>query len=188
MVLWKCTKCGSVFYSTWEDCEAEIENPYYQEQHYHGQRVWQKDWELCQQATPGPWYTRVTDDEAFMNARYVSVDRGPGWGYDDKRSMGRDGDPKKVIAITLLQYPCLAFIGDNKYNENTEFIAEAREALPYWLQRVRELEEVLKEVSDYFAYKCRSDCPFSLCEGRRCDLYPIQRKVRQVLLGRREAN
>jgi len=46
-----------------------------------------------------------------------------------------------------------------------------------------ELLEVLKEVSDYFAYKCRSDCPFSLCEGRRCDIYPVKRKVRVLLEG-----
>jgi len=53
-----------------------------------------------------------------------------------------------------------------------------------WLvgQKNAEMLEVLKEVSDYFAHKCRSDYPFSLCEGRRCDIYPVQRKVRQVLL------
>jgi len=39
-----------------------------------------------------------------------------------------------------------------------------------------------QEVSDYFALKCRSDCPFSLCEGRRCDIYPVQKEVRRVLV------
>jgi len=62
------------------------------------------------------------------------------------------------------------------------YYQKQQEERTHWLQRVRELEEVLKEVSDYFAYRCRNYCPFSLCAGRRCDLYPIQRKVRQVLL------
>lgn len=109
-------------------------------------RDWERDWELCQRATPGPWYPRATDDERFMNAQYVSTDPGPGWLHDGEQGMSvEECEPEKVIAITLLQTPRLASVEDGKWDENTEFIAEAREALPYWLQRVKELEDALRQ-------------------------------------------
>lgn len=63
------------------------------------ERDWQKDWELCMKATPGPWKA-------------------------------------EVFAQRVMPYICEHVIG-----VNARFIAEAREALPYWLQRVRELKE-----------------------------------------------
>src|SRR5690349_1183827 len=80
-------------------------------------------------ATPGPRYPHATDDEVFMNARYVSIDPGPTvrrvtvdgvehvmdighWTHDGGNGMA-PGYPDQaisdhVVAITLLQAPRLA--------------------------------------------------------------------------------
>jgi hypothetical protein len=70
-----------------------------------------------------------SDDDVFMNARYVSTQEGPGWGHDNMRGMdpGNEAqDERNVVAITMLQSPRLADIVDERWDENTEFIAHAR--------------------------------------------------------------
>src|SRR5688572_27393179 len=89
----------------------------------------------CRAATPGPWYPRATDDELFQNALYVGLRAGrhePGTLRHDNRpgmsSAHRQQEPPdQVVAITLLQYPRLADVGDARWDENTLFIAHARE-------------------------------------------------------------
>lgn len=103
-------------------------------------RDYQADIAICEAATPGPWYPRATDGELWMNARYVGIDQGPGWEHDNKRGMGRDNEADKVIAITLLQAPPFADIRDEKWDENTKFIALARTALPWYIRRCMALE------------------------------------------------
>jgi hypothetical protein len=67
-------------------------------------RDWQKDWELCQAATPGPWRA-------------------------------------EVYAQRIMPYIC-----EHVNAADARFIAEAREAIPYWLQRVRKLETLLDKI------------------------------------------
>lgn len=110
-----------------------------------GSRDLEADQNLCDRATPGPWWPRATSDDYYMNARYVSTEPGPGgmnWKHDHLCGMAfSKGEPTKVIAITLLQHPMLAVVADSKYDENMEFIAAARDALPYWLNEVKRLRE-----------------------------------------------
>jgi hypothetical protein len=100
----------------------------------------------CNTASPGPWFAHATDDEYFMNARYVSLEPGE-FRHDNKRGMGYGGadqvDPDKVIAITLLQQPELVY--QDKCNENTIFIANARADVPRLLDHIRYLEQALIE-------------------------------------------
>ena len=70
-------------------------------------------------ATPGAWHIIEADDERFMSAVYVATtpeDATPG------------ETPENVIAVTLLQSPRVACIADEKWDENTAFIAAANPA------------------------------------------------------------
>lgn len=70
-------------------------------------------------ATPGAWHIIEADDERFMSAVYVVTtpeDATPG------------EKPENVIAVTLLQSPPVACIADEKWDENTAFIAAANPA------------------------------------------------------------
>lgn len=89
----------------------------------------------CEAATPGPWYPKATDDACCMNARYVSLVPGE-WRHDDGRGMAEPADYASVVAITLLQSPRLACVSDERWDENTLFIAHAREDLPALLEVV----------------------------------------------------
>jgi hypothetical protein len=79
-------------------------------------RNWQKDWELCEKATPGPWDTHDGDI------------------FDDGLRVFEESDGGTVAS--------------QLYEEDAQFIAEAREALPYWLTKYRELyERTIDELS-----------------------------------------
>jgi len=117
--------------------------------------------ELVNKATPGPWYPRATDDDKFMNALYVCSVPGPrrpdepnadlfasgyhGLMFDGGNSMAYgfpdQAQSDSVIAITLLQSPRLA--DNNECDENTEFIAAARTAVPQLLMEVFKLRQQL---------------------------------------------
>ena len=102
------------------------------------------DLELCNKATPGPWYAGVTDDERFMNLHYVTT---------EPRSYRHDGERAfveglirrdKVVAITLLQTP--RFVDCWQFGENTRFIAEAREGWPHAIERALKAEALVREL------------------------------------------
>lgn len=102
-------------------------------------------------ATPGPWYARATDDVAFMNARYVGTQPvAPGdaeFRHDGLCGLSEDGgDSRNVVAITLLQLPRLADL--DECDENTEFIAHAREDVPRLVAEVRRLRARLAELGE----------------------------------------
>jgi len=123
-----------------------------------------------------------------MNAIYVSAEPGPGMMHDGKQGMSpAECDPEKVIAITLLQSPLLATIEDEKWEENAKFIAEAREALPYWLQRVKELEGALK-----LAYKALTegmkDVPTEACDPQCAKIRVEAKKAIRKALKRMTEN
>lgn len=69
------------------------------------------DLELCEKATPGPWESNSAGNWYGAEVNYWQVSS---------------------------DYAIVADLINNKYD--AEFIAEAREALPYWLGRVVELE------------------------------------------------
>ena len=78
------------------------------------ERNWQKDWELCEKATSGPW--KADREGTHFVEYYITVNK---------------GFKERVL-----------FSGDNELDttwEDTVFVAEAREALPYWLRRYKEL-------------------------------------------------
>ena len=79
---------------------------------------------LRQKATAGEWFSVATDDDSFMNARYVgTVDRGGR--HDHKQGMS-DGREDEIIAITLVQASNTPACHESeKWDENTDFIAAA---------------------------------------------------------------
>lgn len=84
-------------------------------------RDWKKDWEMCEKATPGPWKYGKDESEWFVAQKI--------------------GD--NLIACLDYYYST-----EEKDKTNFVFIAETREALPYWLQRVRELEARLRRLEE----------------------------------------
>lgn len=105
----------------------------------------------CSAATPGPWYPRATDDEVFSNALYVGLRPGEpdidSLHHDNRPGLfpghKRQEPPENVVAITLLQHPLLAEVGDGLWDENTLFIAHARDDVPRLIAEIRRLKAVL---------------------------------------------
>jgi len=118
-------------------------------------RNWKRDLELCNKATPGPWKVYEKPDSEPIIWSHVS------------------GDPKGLITY---QYNDLHYVNgadrfgivrapsyrlrsgwkDSAYQRlfleslrnDMQFIAEAREALPYWLQKVAELVKLIEEICE----------------------------------------
>jgi hypothetical protein len=101
----------------------------------------------AEKASPEPWFIHRTDDEAAVNALYISNEPGP-LNHDQKRGLAEDGPdqvrPANVIAITLLQTPHLC--RPKLCDENTEFIAHARSDVPLLVAEIRRLTKRLQEV------------------------------------------
>ncbi len=124
------------------------------------ERDWQKDWELCEKATLGPWATRIThnmspSDSKVSSCEIVALE--PGETYPSEKS---------YCIAKLVPYGAWAY-GEFKEHvvRDAQFIAEARQALPYWLQWVRELEqermeleEVLNKCLQYLRDECYEGC------------------------------
>jgi hypothetical protein len=107
---------------------------------------------LEQQVPKGPWYPRATNDDMWMNARFVSTkpgiyDTDERWLNDSKQGLSVMSDeqenPRDVIAITLLQHPFLVINKD--CDEITEFIAEARNVLPDMLEYINKTQEFIEQ-------------------------------------------
>jgi hypothetical protein len=97
-------------------------------------------------ATPGPWFGHATDDEYASNALYISTKKGPGITVHDNLRAMSDGDPNQaipstVVAITLLQAPCLC--QPDACEENTEFIAHARSDIPRLIEEIKRLRKII---------------------------------------------
>ena len=141
-------------------------------------RNWQKDWELCERATPGPWEIGVwytngrVNDGSDATWKPKNIPHGKCYVCHCEESI-LVKEYKNCVGHTmhLHKLPDLSewreiysttgkrIIGN--YNdeeggvctkkEDAEFIAEAREALPYWLKRVKELEKKNKKLQDDIA-------------------------------------
>jgi len=84
-------------------------------------RNWARDWELCQKATSGPWKWSKwsSKDEGYTGMVYYEN------GHEvSLMGVGSECDDDYDIYIK---------------ESDARFIAEAREALPYWLRRYKEL-------------------------------------------------
>jgi hypothetical protein len=101
-------------------------------------------------AMPGPWYARDADDDHCARAQFVGtrrtrvrVKRGErGAGMELAAGLPGQEPPDTVVAITFLQYPGLAEC--NQHDENTEFIAHAREDVPRLVAEIRRLRAELE--------------------------------------------
>lgn len=93
--------------------------------------------ERVSKASPGPWYMHNPDDDYCANVYLVATtpeEPDPWW--DGEEEAG------KVVAITLLSCPKrVACVADERWEENAEFIAHAREDVPWLLTILREREE-----------------------------------------------
>lgn len=90
-------------------------------------------------ATPGPWFPAATDDDVAMSACYVTTTPCR-FEHDNKFGMAPGtADFDNVICVTLLQHPRLACHKSDKWDENTEFIAHAREDVPALVETTRAL-------------------------------------------------
>lgn len=105
--------------------------------------------ELAELATPGPWYVHSTDDRLAANALYVSsqpenlqVDPGRGLAEEFPEHV----NPGVVVAITLLQNPRLADVADERWDENSQFIAASRSYVPKLILEVRRLRGELAQM------------------------------------------
>lgn len=90
------------------------------------ERDWQKDWEMCEKASSLPWKAVLLND--FSDASYVDA------GMYDLVVNRIDGRLAEAI--------------QQQIHDDLTLVAEARSALLYWLQRVRELEHELADLRD----------------------------------------
>ncbi len=95
--------------------------------------------ELAQAATPGPWFVRGLDDEHAMNL--VAVSTTPDTGLGERWP---DFDYREIVAATLVQQPRYVDAADERWDENAQFIATAREAVPRLVTEIRRLRRQLE--------------------------------------------
>lgn len=88
----------------------------------------QKDLEICNKATPGPWK---------QNNIYIS-----------KTDELDDFEIEVKVPRYFSSEEQLISIHEQAWN-NAKFIAEAREALPYWIQRAQRLKKALIKACEY---------------------------------------
>lgn len=93
--------------------------------------------ELIAAATPGPWYVRSLDDERAMNL--VAISTAPDSGRQERWPQF---DPGEIVAATLIQHPRYLDVVDKRWDENAQFIADARSLIPRLLAEIRRLRRL----------------------------------------------
>src|SRR4051794_26927530 len=81
--------------------------------------------ELARAATPGPWHVGQLDDASAMSL--VATATAPDPGASDR---GQDFDHRHIVAATLVQQPRYVDVADERWDENANFIANARQDVP----------------------------------------------------------
>lgn len=110
----------------------------------------EKDLELCNEATKGPWYVGAKENGPNRLIANVSY-----FGFGKIYTRGQDANPGADIM----------------------FIAAAREGWPEAIERAMRAEKALELACEYIA-EIATDCPFDLpykCpDNKKCDKYPKQ--------------
>ena len=110
----------------------------------------QKDLEICNKATRGPWYT-----------------------------VPKEGTPNRLIATTSFFGGGKIYAKGQEASPgvDAEFIAAAREGWPEAIERAMRAEKALELACEYIA-EIATDCPFDLpykCpDNKKCNKYPKQ--------------
>ncbi|MEU8218274.1 hypothetical protein AB0C47_21225 [Micromonospora taraxaci] len=94
--------------------------------------------EIANAATPGPWYVRQLDDDFAMSL--VAVSTIPDTGLGERWP---DFDHHEIVAATLVQQPRYVDVTDERWDENAQFIASARQNIPRLIAEVRRLRHLL---------------------------------------------
>ncbi|WP_406129200.1 hypothetical protein OIE52_05675 [Streptomyces canus] len=95
--------------------------------------------ELALAATPGPWHVRQLDDDFAMSL--VAISTVPDTGADKRWP---DFDHRKMVAATLVQQPRYVDVADERWDENANFIANARQDVPRPIAEIRRLRRLLE--------------------------------------------
>ncbi|MFJ2033576.1 hypothetical protein [Streptosporangium sp. NPDC087985] len=96
--------------------------------------------ELAEAATPGPWFIRHLDDEAAMNL--VAISTVPDTGHGERWP---DFDHREIVAATLIQHPRYVDVADGRWDENAQFIADARQDIPRLIAEIKRLRQLLAQ-------------------------------------------
>lgn len=89
------------------------------------------DLALCDKATPGPWHTITEIEELYpYPSTYLIADTNP-CRIDRKVVIQPDKRPAEELSL---------------FDGNADFIATAREALPYWIERAVAAEKKIAEL------------------------------------------
>lgn len=94
--------------------------------------------ELADAATPGPWFVRHLDDDQAMNL--VAISTAPDTGRGERWP---DFDHREIVAATLIQHPRYADVADERWDENAQFIANARQDIPRLIAEIKRLRQQL---------------------------------------------
>lgn len=87
---------------------------------------------LAANATPGPWGVSNGDDHSCMNVYGVTTN-----GAEVDFSVNTTG--RDIVCLTLVQDPLIACHNAGLWEEDAEFIAASREAIPALIAEVRRL-------------------------------------------------
>jgi hypothetical protein len=118
----------------------------------------EKDLELCENATPGPWVPSVYGSQVLTGDSWNTVCGVLGThNCSPEPAEWEDGRTAKTIEA------------------NAQFIAESREALPYYIKRCQELEEIIEDVIELF-----NGASCNLCfQANKCE--DIEQRIFKVL-------
>ncbi|MGN5382532.1 hypothetical protein ACQ4WX_51160 [Streptomyces lasalocidi] len=94
--------------------------------------------ERAEAATPGPWHVRQLDDDHAMSLVAVSTAAETGLG---ERWPGFDH--RTIVAATLVQQPRYVDVADERWDENAQFIASARQDIPRLITEIHRLRRLL---------------------------------------------
>jgi hypothetical protein len=94
--------------------------------------------ELANAATPGPWHVRQLDDDFAMSL--VAISTIPDTGLGERWP---DFDHHEIVAATLVQQPRYVDVADERWDENAQFIAAARQSIPRLIAEIRRLRHLL---------------------------------------------
>lgn len=133
---------------------------------------------LNEAATPVPWNSHATDDDYFMNARFIGTRPSDGW-HDDGNGLAvgfpDQEPPENVIAITLLQHPRLA--DNEKCDDNMDLIVALRNAYPAMSAELRRLR------AENERYREALETTLVVMDGPTCrtDWRILERQIRRAL-------